>query len=193
MRMSGQVRARPYSPVIRPGYRPGSLLNAPLFVSKSILLRPALDGDDAERSVLVADLAVLLVLLRGMPGLSLLHALPLLDGDSFRRRAFEHGAVARGKQLAAFFLDQRLRLRRVLLHVRVVVADIDLGDRVDRRLRLRVQRVNGNASEPEACDDGQRDAGTSLHSFPFAVWCCGLRRRVLLQEQRRAIIVPTDS
>src|SRR2546426_10956270 len=128
-----------------------------------------------------------------MPGLGLLHALPLLDGDSFGRGAFEHGAVARGKQLAAFFLDQRLRLRRVLLHVRVVVADIDLGDRVDWRLRLRVQRVNGNASEPEACDDGQRDAGTSLHSFPFAVWCCGLSRRVLPQEKRRAIIVPTDS
>src|SRR2546422_11300582 len=157
--------------VIGPGCRPGSPLNGPLFVSKSILLRPALDGDDAELGVLVADLSVLLVLLRGMPSLGLLHALPLLDGNAFRRRAFERGAVARGKQLAAFLLDQRLRLRRILLHVCVVVADVDLGDGVYRRLRLRVQRVNANASEREACDDGQRDAGTSLHSFPFAVWC----------------------
>src|SRR6266852_7746651 len=140
--------------VIGPGCRPGSPLNAPLFVWKTILLRPALDGDDAELGVFVADLAVLLVLLRGMPGLGLLHALPLLDGDAFRRRAFEHGAVARGKQLAALLLDERLRLRRVLLHVRVAVADVDLGDGVDRRLRLRVQRVNAKASEREACDDG---------------------------------------
>src|SRR5882762_951737 len=152
------------------------------FCFESILLRPALDGDDAELGVFVAGLAVLLVLLRGMPGLGLLHALPLLDGDAFRRRAFEHGAVARGEQLAAFLLDQRLRPRRVLLHVRVVVADVDLGDGVDRRLCLRVQRVNAEASEPEACDDGQRDAGMSLHSLPFAVWCCGLSKRVLLQE-----------
>src|SRR5712691_1865375 len=141
-----------------------------------ILLRPALDGDDAEFGVLVADLAVLLVLLRGMPSLGLLDALPLLDGDAFRRRAFERGAVARGKQLATFLLDQRLRLRRILLHVRVVVADVDLGDGVDRRLPLRVQRVNAKGSDPEACDDSQRDAGTSLHGFSFAMLRFGRTR-----------------
>src|SRR2546430_15922610 len=95
--------------------RVASFASVPMIwlVSKNILLRPALDGDDSELGVLVADLSVLLVLLRGMPSLGPLHALPLLDSDAFRRRAFEHCAVARGKQLATFLLDQRLRLRRV--------------------------------------------------------------------------------
>jgi len=70
--------------------------------------------------------------------------------DALRRRAFErHDVVACGEKLAAVLLDQRLRLRHVLLGVRLRIADVDLGDDEHGRLGLRVKRVDAGGAEPE--------------------------------------------
>src|SRR5205085_4713800 len=101
------------------------------------------------------DLPVLLVGRRAVPGLDLVHAVPLLDDETpFVGLAFDCRNLrascrsSNGNQAAAGIPDDSLRFRRVFFSVTVFIADIDQADEIDRRLRLRVQPCMAAAPRP---------------------------------------------
>jgi hypothetical protein len=112
------------------------------------LLRHALDGERAEFSVFLADLAQLLKLRVVTPSLNFFHAIPNLYDGAGRRRAIERSQLlcasaassAYGKRTTAVRLDKSLHLERIFFRVIFGVGHVDFRDIVDGRFGLSVGR-----------------------------------------------------
>src|SRR5215471_241308 len=108
----------------------------------------AIDRDDVEFRVFLADLERGLKIGRVVPSLQRLHAVPAKDHNRPVRQVSRNLRSRSCRDiLAAVILDRFLRRRNVLFCVALLVADLVDGDHVNRRLGLRMQSLDRSATK----------------------------------------------
>src|SRR5262245_4836752 len=133
---------------IRPGRRTGDFQRPPMRPGRSVNLFQAVNRDDVELRVFLADLERSLNFGRIVPTPQRLHAVPATDPDRPARQVAPNRRSRPCRHIhPAVILDRFLRRGNVFLGVALLVADLVDGDHVDGRLGLRMQRLDGSTAK----------------------------------------------
>src|SRR5262245_18772158 len=171
---------------IRPGRRAGDFQRPLMRPGHTAELFQAVDRDDVELRVFLADLQRRLKFGRIVPTLQRLHAVPAKDHDRAARQVARNRCSRSCRHiLPAVILDRFLRRRVVFLGVALLVAELVDGDHVDRRFGLRMQRLDGSTAKGCSHDHRQRDAESGFHDCSSAG--AALRGRERIARQHEAI------